>query len=79
MSATRHSIVSSTAKFLFLLDYLPSTQGNFTFLQYSADRPWPFPIRPAPAAPSVAILWYFILSYGRQVDYEHRIRVLIVW
>ena len=39
----------------------------------------PFLIRPAPAEPSVVILWYFLLSYGRQVDYEHRIRVLIVW
>ena len=39
----------------------------------------PFLIRPAPAEPSVVILWYFLLSYGRQVDYEQGIRVLIVW
>ena len=81
MSATRLGIVSSTAKILFLLDYLTSKviTCSYIILPSAGD---PFLIRPAPAEPSVVILWYFLLlevRYGRQVDYEHAIRVLIVW
>ena len=36
-------------------------------------------IRPAPLAHGNVIFRYFMLRYGRQIDYEHRTSVLIVW
>ena len=80
MSATRLGIVSSTTKFLFLHDSLPVTQGNFTCLQYSADRPWPF--SHTTGLQSFVFFSYLmavLLRTRRQVDSDHRIRVLIVW
>ena len=80
MSATRLGIVSSTTKFRSLHDSLPSTQGNFTCLQYSADRPWPF--SHTTGLQSFVFFSYLmavLLRNRRQVDSDHRIRVLIVW
>ena len=80
MSATRLGIVSSTTKFLFLQDSLPVTQGHFTCLQYSADRPWPF--SHTTGLQSFVFFSYLmavVLRNRRQVDSDHRIRVLIVW
>ena len=78
MSATRLGTVSSTAKILFLLDYLTSKviTCSYIILPSAGD---PFLIRPAPLAHSYVILWHFILRYGREIDYEHRIRMSIVW
>ena len=62
MSATRLGTVSCTAKIIFLLHYLPFTQGNSIFIQYSAERPRPFSHTTGPSSAQLCSFMVFVIT-----------------